>query len=76
MEPKYYNKGEYVCKIKEVGDTLIIIEKGEIDIKTEMEGNEFMIDRLIPGTVINFRTFLLDDLMDVDMVCVSGCKII
>ena len=76
MEPKYYNKGEYVCKIKEVGDTLIIIEKGEIDIKTEMEGNEFMIDRLIPGTVINFRTFLLDDLMDVDMVCVSGCKIL
>lgn len=39
-----------------------------------MEGNEFLIDRLIPGTVINYRTFLMDDLIDVDMICVSRCK--
>lgn len=76
MTPKYYNKGDFICKCGEVGDTLLILEKGEIDIKTEMEGNEFMIDRLIPGTVINYRTFLLEDDMDVDLICVSGCKIL
>lgn len=76
MPPKYYEKGEYICKIGQVGDTLLIVERGEVDIKTTMEGNEFMIDRLIPGTVINYRTFLLDDLIDVDMICVSRCKIL
>jgi CRP-like cAMP-binding protein len=37
------------------------VERGEIEVYTDFEGNEFLIDRLGPGAVINQKGFFVDD---------------
>jgi len=38
-------------------------------VYTEFEGNEFVIDLLHPGSIINLRAFLMEDLMFVNIRC-------
>lgn len=38
-----------------------MIEEGAVEIFTYFEGMKFVIDRLFPGSVINYRNLFLDD---------------
>ena len=43
------------------------MERGQIEVYTEFEGNEFVIERLGPGAVINQKAFFVGDKMQVSM---------
>ena len=45
-------------------------------VKTICEGNEFIIDYLYRGSIVNHRAFFLDDLIYVDIVCKSYVSIL
>ena len=42
-----------LLKVGDEIDKIIFVERGQIEVYTEFEGNEFVIDRLGPGAVIN-----------------------
>ena len=42
-----------ILKVGDEIDKIIFVERGQIEVYTECEGNEFIIDRLGPGAVIN-----------------------
>jgi CRP-like cAMP-binding protein len=77
-KPKYYNPGDTVqrASYKTRAEAMFIVERGEIEVFTECEGNEFVLDRLHSGSIVNFRTFLMDDLIQADMRCTEGCKVL
>jgi CRP-like cAMP-binding protein len=52
-------------------DRLIFVESGCIEVYTYQEGNEFIIDNLEQGSIINFRTFLLGDVVNLNMRCAT-----
>lgn len=56
-------------KVGDSTDKIIFVERGQIEVLTEFEGNEFVIERLGPGTVINQKAFWVDDIMSVNMRC-------
>ena len=49
--------------MKELDDTdaLFVIESGELEVFIEMEGNEFVIDKLTSGAVLNHRSVFTED---------------
>lgn len=48
-------------------ETIYIIMQGQLEIYTEMEGNEFVIERLNKGSIINHNMFLMDDVSQVNI---------
>ena len=52
-----------------IADKLIIVERGEIEVYTFFEGNEFVIDYLYSGSIINYRSFLMQDRVQINMRC-------
>lgn len=40
---------------------------GEVELYTEFEGNDFVIERLNPGSIINHDQFLMGDLSQVNL---------
>jgi len=53
-----------------------IVENGHCEVYTEFEGNEFILERLYQGSVINYKTFFMDDLMTVNIRCGSYVNIL
>lgn len=64
-------KGQSLLREGSNATGILIVEKGCIEVYTEFEGNQFILDRLYPGSVINHRAFLMGDVMYVNMVCIS-----
>jgi CRP-like cAMP-binding protein len=53
--------GEY-CLLDNNGskaDEIIFVESGTLEVLTYMEGNEFVIDYLTQGSIINYRSILV-----------------
>ena len=48
-----HDKGHVLFKQYEKADKIVIVLNGVCEVFTEMEGNEFVIERLHPGSVIN-----------------------
>lgn len=44
-----------------MASNLIIVESGCVEAFTTFEGNEFVLDRLYSGSIINFRSFFMED---------------
>lgn len=44
-------------------DSIYFIEEGKVEVSTEFEGFNFVIDVLHPGTAINYRSVFLRDNM-------------
>ena len=51
---------------------IIIVISGTLEVFTEFEGNEFIIERLEAGSILNFRNLFTDDLMQVNIRTVSN----
>lgn len=47
-----------------------------MEVSTEFEGNHFVLDKLGPGTAINYRSFFIKDQMYVDMKALTEVKIL
>jgi CRP-like cAMP-binding protein len=65
MNPSFLDKGEILAKAGSKAKNMYIIFSGMIEIYTIMDnGTEFVIERLISGSVINPTAFLVEDEID------------
>jgi len=46
---------------------LILVEYGCLELYTEFEGNEFILDFLPAGSILNHKVLFMDDLMYVNV---------
>ena len=53
----------------------MFVEQGTVQVFTEFEGNEFILENLEQGSVINPRAFFVEDLMYVSIRCSSHCTL-
>ena len=67
LKQKHYEKDMVILKQNDPIDTIYIIMFGQLEIYTEMEGNEFVIERLNKGSIINHNMFLMDDVSQVNI---------
>ncbi len=58
-------------KIDEHADKMFLVIQGTVDIFHTAEGEEFVIDYLKRGAIINHRSFLLDDQIDTNARCAT-----
>ena len=65
MDRIILSKGTPLFRPCEIANDVFFLEKGIIEVFTELEGNKFVMDRLGPGTVINSSTFFMEDPMHV-----------
>ena len=73
MERHTYEKGTFLCKKDALADRLYLIQDGivEVAIKYDRrrEDQNFVIERLGRGAIINHRSFMVNDDADTDFVC-------
>lgn len=72
LKPRYYEKGIVLKKPDDPITSLSLIEDGCVEVYTNCEGNEFVIERLYRGSIINYRTFFMDNMMYVYIRCAKN----
>lgn len=45
----------------------MLLEHGELEVYTSFDSNEFVLERLHPGSIINFREYMIQDIMHVNI---------
>ena len=63
------NKGHHVLFKGELSKSIIMVERGCLEVYAIFEGNEFIFDRLNPGSILNHRGFFSEDIMHVNVRC-------
>ena len=63
FQMKFYNHGDVLLREGDEIDKIIFVVNGSLDVFSEFEGNEFIIDKLKPGSILNYRNILTDDKM-------------
>lgn len=69
LKPVHLQPGEY-CLLDNNGskaDEIIFVESGTLEVLTYNEGNEFIIDYLTQGSIINFRSIIVQDMINLNM---------
>ena len=61
MKPRFYEKDAVIYNPETRTQELLLIEYGVIEIFTYFEGNEFILERLYRGTVLNHRNIFMED---------------
>jgi CRP-like cAMP-binding protein len=69
MKVKKYEEDQAVIKETAQCSEIMFVQSGILEVYTEFEGNEFVIDRLHMGSIINFRSFFTEDNMWVNIRC-------
>ena len=72
LEVKYYPKGDIILKEDDETWCLFIVTHGELEVYTEFDGNEFIIETLKEGSVLNHRVLFSDEQMFVNVRCKYG----
>ena len=73
MKRKELLKNEYLCKRNTNSEEMYIIQSGLIEICHDLDKeNEFIIERLYRGSIINHNSFLMNDAIDTDAKCKSN----
>jgi len=68
-------RGAEVLGPEDKTTALMILAEGLVDVFTTFESNEFIVDKLGRGTVLNHRTFFKKDLITVSYRCSKDCRI-
>ena len=68
--------GQIIIKQFDVSNSLLFVESGVIEVYTELEGHEFIIERLYSGSVINYRSFFMEDIIHVNFRCKETCQVL
>lgn len=70
--PEQLEKGQIIFEVGDEANEMFIIQNGMVEIYTTMEnGVDFVIERLYRGSVMNHRSFLLLDRIDVAARCAT-----
>ena len=65
-----FDKGSRIFQVDETSRMMQIIQNGMVEVYTTMDnGVEFVIERLYRGSVINHRSFITEDKIDVNARC-------
>lgn len=65
-----FDKGAKIFSVDETSRMMQIIQNGMVEVYTTMDnGVEFVIERLYRGSVINHRSFISEDKIDVNARC-------
>lgn len=67
--------GGYLYKINETATRLYAIQSGVVEVTHYAEGESFIIEKLYRGSIINHRSFLLEDDNDSDGKCGSTVSV-
>ena len=76
LKSKSFAKDAIILDIDVLVEEIYFIEEGIVEVTTEFEMNDFTIDRLGPGSVINYRAVFLKDQMYVNMTALTDVKIL
>ena len=57
LETSAYKEDHIFQRPGDGADTLFVLQRGIIEVYTENEGKEFVLERLYRGSIINYRTF-------------------
>lgn len=69
MKPRQYESGHILIREGQKVESIIFLLNGILEVYTKCEGNEFVIERLYSGSVLNYRVFITEDLMHVNVRC-------
>ena len=72
---KFMMPGEIMFHKNQPIDHITFLMRGSIELYTEMEGNEFVMERLNSGGVIHWESFILEDTNYLDTRCTETCLI-
>jgi CRP-like cAMP-binding protein len=67
FEPIYLDPGEVLLYKGDETNQLFVVEYGMLEVYFEMEGNEFSIEDLGPGSVLNPTVIFMSDSMTVNV---------
>lgn len=76
MRPLFFEKGHVIAKEMTSADSIYIVANGCLELYTEFEGNEFVIERLYKGTIINQRSFLMEDIIYVNIRAIQNSRLL
>ena len=76
LDSKNIDKDQPVLNVFDPITSIYFIEEGTVEIWTSFEGNEFRIDTLGPGSVINYRSVFLRDQMYVEIRAITEVKVL
>jgi CRP-like cAMP-binding protein len=61
MDLKHYNEGDELQKPGDKARSLYFIQDGIVEISALFDDNQFVIERLHRGSIINYRNWFMDD---------------
>ena len=61
LRPQSLDEGEYLIKKGEDTSYLYIIELGQIEVVKTIEGNEFVVEKLGRGSILNYTSIFVED---------------
>ena len=61
LQSKTIEKGGIVLDVDQLIEAIYFVDEGMVEVSTEFENNEFIIDKLGPGSAINYRALFLRD---------------
>jgi len=53
--------GEQIFKRNQIAENITFLLRGQIELYTEFEGNEFIMETVHTGSVLHWQSFLLED---------------
>jgi CRP-like cAMP-binding protein len=70
MKQRQLEKGSLLYRIDTFSDEMYVLQSGLVEITHQMDnGDEFVIERLMRGSVVNHNSFLMNDGIDTDAKC-------
>ena len=64
---EFYNQGDILIEEEDDIDKIIFVVSGCLEVYTEFEGNEFVIEKLKPGSILNYTNIFMDEKMQVSV---------
>lgn len=70
MKFRQYKRGSLLYQVDTNSEEMYLIQSGDVEIVHKMDGGEeFLIERLGRGSIINHNSFLMNDGIDTDAIC-------
>ena len=64
---EFINQSDILLDEEDDIDKIIFVVSGCLEVYTEFEGNEFVIEKLKPGSILNYRNVFIDEKMQVSV---------
>jgi len=76
LHQETFEKDSIVLQANQPADKIYFLEEGQIELYTTFEGNDFVIEKLEKGSVLNHRAFFIQDCMYINVRCVTESKLL